>query len=72
MTIKMSTTDWQPMIDAMSHLSNVPCCGDVAKELHKMFLAAKDGKYYFIEIGYEGQDGECFVVGQSFEVKKNP
>lgn len=65
---KMYADDWQPLVDAMKHLSNVPCCGDVAKQLHQMFVAAEEGKYYFIEIGYEGQDGKCFVTGQSFRV----
>ena len=45
---KMGTTDWIPLIDAMGYLSHLPQCGDVAQRLHDIFVAAKEGKYYFI------------------------
>ena len=68
---KMGTTDWIPLIDAMGYLSYLPQCGDVAQRLHDIFVAAKEGKYYFIEIGYEDQEGKCFVVGHEFEVTED-
>jgi hypothetical protein len=36
------------LIDAMGYLSHLPQCGDVAQRLHDIFVAAKEGKYYFI------------------------
>lgn len=66
----MSSDDWQPLIDAMHYLKHLPACGDVAVKLADMFTAAKGGRYYFIEIGYEGQDGQCFITNQEFIPEK--
>jgi hypothetical protein len=65
-TYKMETNDWIPLIDAMAYLKHIPCCGDVATQLECIFIAAKEGKYYFIEMGYEGQDEKCWVIGNEF------
>jgi len=59
----MSRADWDPIIDAMKHLSNIPSCGDVALKLHDIFVSAKKGKYYFVEIGHEDMEGRCFIKG---------
>ena len=67
----MKAEDWQPLIDAMTHLKNLPQCGDVATELHKIFSEAQHGKYYFIEMGYENVEGKCFVIDQRFDTKIN-
>ena len=64
----MGREDWKPLIDAMEHLSNLPQCGDVAKHLLYIFKAARAGKYYFIEMGYEGQDARCYIISQEFTV----
>lgn len=64
----MSRDDWKPLIDAMEYLSNLPQCGDVAKRLLYIFKAARVGKYYFIEMGYEGQDSQCYIISQEFAV----
>ena len=68
-THRMLSRDWQPLIDAMAYLKHLPQCGDVAEQLEKMFVDARDGKYYLIEIAYENMDGKCFVVGQEFELQ---
>jgi hypothetical protein len=66
-TYTMAAQDWIPLIDAMAYLKHIPQCGDVAARLHEIFTEAKNGKYYFIEMGYEGQDGKCFVLGHEFD-----
>lgn len=66
-TYKMAPEDWQPLVDAMKYLKNLPQCGDVAGRLEAMFSAAQNGKYYFIEMGYEGQDNECLILGMNFD-----
>jgi hypothetical protein len=62
-TFHMNRENWDPLIDAMKHLSNIPVCGDVATKLHDIFVSAKKGKYYFVEIGHEDMEGRCFVKG---------
>ena len=67
----MRPDDWEPIISAMAYLSNVPECGDIAAELANMFEAARDGKQYFIEIGYEDREGNLIVIGQSSESEED-
>ena len=58
---KMTADDWDPLIDAMKHLSHLPECGDVAKYLYDVFVAAKEGRYYYIEMACDGREGANYI-----------
>lgn len=64
---KMESEDWIPLIDAMAYLSHLPQCGDVAKNLHDFFMAAKKGKYYGVTIGWH-EEREVSIIGYADEM----
>lgn len=66
-TIPMQHDDWNTLIDALQAIKPNPRCGDVAGKLIEMFELARNGKYYYLELYHEDQNGECYVSGMDYE-----
>jgi len=57
-TIALAPDDWIPLIDAMSYLQYLPQCGDVARHLMEMFIAAADEEDVLVTVQYMGENGK--------------